>query len=769
MSYEVVPSPSYPTPNWSQFGDTIGNLANTYRSGQQQNQQRDISTAFQNGIPTDANGNPDYNKIMQILAQKGDINAILSLSGPALDQNQLKQAQIISPLLLGGAPVAGAPTGGPTAPTGAAVPPAMPAPAVSNVPAPGGAQLGDLSGAAAAFPSVNSMVFSSLPDDWTGGAGKMQTIASNIAKAVKVDPTAPMTQDQAAKAQSILSAYMQRNNVAPKTADNGGGLPAAILGQESGNRDDVSNSVDGAVGPGQVMPKTFAAYAQPGEDINNPADNRRVSGRILEDYNQRYGGDVARAAVAYFSGPNNVAPPGSPTPYKRDLKDGNGKSTSAYVNDIIGRLGGGNGQPAASAPGGGDLPPASAAAGIPTRRPPSNQVADNSAQPLVPQYPLPVDPRTGQRYTDPQTAIAGIDDQIMRLTGNRFAGERIKVLQNEQDRIVSSITPMKVAPSDTYVDPRTGKTVYQGPWATGSGMNPQAVEGAAERYLATGELPKGMGRGMQGSAQMSAIINRAYELADERGIDTDTLQDKWAMKGKDSQIKAIADGIETGKQPPVLTGLYGMSGPVREELQKRGVNLANDQLKWQRAQKQIASLNGPQQVRFVGLAKSVVNTIDEVKNLSEQMQLSGVPALNKAELTAYIQTQGNTPNGQLATRYVTAVGTLKEEFANLANGGYAPNEAAWELANKQINENYGVKQLGASLPEIQKLINYRVNAIPGMGDYGPGAPNEYLPQQGGANPGAAPPQPGAPSSAAPQPDKDGWVTLPGGIRIREAQ
>jgi hypothetical protein len=56
-----------------------------------------------------------------------------------------------------------------------------------------------------------------------------------------------------------------------------------------------------------------------------------------------------------------------------------------------------------------------------------------------------------------------------------------------------------------------------------------------------------------------------------------------------------------------------------------------------------------------------------------------------------------------------------------------------------------------------------------MGDYGPGAPNEYLPQQGGANPGAAPPQPGAPSSAAPQPDKDGWVTLPGGIRIREAQ
>ena len=75
-------SPSYPTPNWEHFGDTIGNLANTFRSGQQQNQQRDISTAFKDGIPTDANGNPDYNKIMQVLAQKGDINAISSLSGP---------------------------------------------------------------------------------------------------------------------------------------------------------------------------------------------------------------------------------------------------------------------------------------------------------------------------------------------------------------------------------------------------------------------------------------------------------------------------------------------------------------------------------------------------------------------------------------------------------------------------------------------------------------------------------------------------------------
>ena len=152
MDYEVVGSPTYPTPNYGAFGDMIGNLANVYRQGQQQNQQRDISTAFKNGIPTDANGNPDYNKIMQILAQKGDINAISSLASPALDQNQSRQAQTMSPLLGGGpsaptgatpAPGAGVPAIPRIAAPQAALPPSMPAPAVSNVLAPGGVALGD--------------------------------------------------------------------------------------------------------------------------------------------------------------------------------------------------------------------------------------------------------------------------------------------------------------------------------------------------------------------------------------------------------------------------------------------------------------------------------------------------------------------------------------------------------------------------------------------------------------------------------------------------
>ncbi len=128
----------------------------------------------------------------------------------------------------------------------------------------------------------------------------------------------------------------QANNAA--SSGDGNALKAAILMQESGNNPNIRSSYAGAVGPGQIMPQTFASIAKPGESINDASDNRNVSGRLLDKYMQDYG-DPARAAVAYFSGPGNVAPPGSPTPWIKDKSDGT-KSTSSYVSDVMRRIGG---------------------------------------------------------------------------------------------------------------------------------------------------------------------------------------------------------------------------------------------------------------------------------------------------------------------------------------------------------------------------------------------------------------------------------------------
>lgn len=123
----------------------------------------------------------------------------------------------------------------------------------------------------------------------------------------------------------------------------------AIHGQESGGAATSVTSVDNAHGGWQIQPGTFKQYAQPGEKLDDPKDNEAVGRRIIADYTQKYR-DPERVAVAYFSGPGNVAPPGSPTPWLRDAADGNGKRTSSYVSDVMHRLGHAPSVPTENAP-----------------------------------------------------------------------------------------------------------------------------------------------------------------------------------------------------------------------------------------------------------------------------------------------------------------------------------------------------------------------------------------------------------------------------------
>jgi hypothetical protein len=145
-------------------------------------------------------------------------------------------------------------------------------------------------------------------------------------------------QDKRAAQQNADSAVFSSLNGAPQgSANTPMDLAGAIRMQESGNNPNIGTSVDGAQGIGQILPATFNRFAKPGERIDNPNDNLNVSNRILGTYMDKYK-DPARAAVAYFSGEGNVAPPGSATPWKRDTHDGNNKYVSSYVNDVLGRM-----------------------------------------------------------------------------------------------------------------------------------------------------------------------------------------------------------------------------------------------------------------------------------------------------------------------------------------------------------------------------------------------------------------------------------------------
>lgn len=128
-----------------------------------------------------------------------------------------------------------------------------------------------------------------------------------------------------------------------------GAISGRITGKYNGNQlvdsfiDQESNNGKTSTNLGQIQPGTWARFSKPGEKLDNPVDNKHVTARYLDYLQKNYGGDPERVAVGYFSGEGNIAPAGSPTPWKQDLYDKNKdgtlrKSVSSYVNDIVDKL-----------------------------------------------------------------------------------------------------------------------------------------------------------------------------------------------------------------------------------------------------------------------------------------------------------------------------------------------------------------------------------------------------------------------------------------------
>ena len=121
-----------------------------------------------------------------------------------------------------------------------------------------------------------------------------------------------------------------------------GDIAAALRSTEASGPAAISAA--GARGEYQVAPAFFRDYARPGENFDSETDRQAVAQRGIANLWQRYQGDPSRVAVAYFSGTGNVTPAGSPTPWKANLSDATGTTTSAYVGRFLTKLGGASAQ-----------------------------------------------------------------------------------------------------------------------------------------------------------------------------------------------------------------------------------------------------------------------------------------------------------------------------------------------------------------------------------------------------------------------------------------
>lgn len=110
----------------------------------------------------------------------------------------------------------------------------------------------------------------------------------------------------------------------------------AIYEQETSSGRNVKTSVDGARGPMQVMPATYQrVMGEP--DTGDPVQQARAGIREIKRLSEKFGADPAKIAVGYFSGEGNVNLGDGP-PYRRNLKDSNGKDVSSYMTDVLEKL-----------------------------------------------------------------------------------------------------------------------------------------------------------------------------------------------------------------------------------------------------------------------------------------------------------------------------------------------------------------------------------------------------------------------------------------------
>jgi len=168
-----------------------------------------------------------------------------------------------------------------------------------------------------------------------------------------------ITRFDAATASSLLGKYRAGadrasvadgiNHVMSGGAGGGGYVPAAGAGAGAGAPPVISQAINVTEGLGPdgqardgIIPGTFNLYKRGAESFDNPADRAAVKERVIADLWQKAHGDPERVAVGMISGPGNIAPPGSPTPWKENRSDGR-VTVAQYVdkfNEHLAALGG---------------------------------------------------------------------------------------------------------------------------------------------------------------------------------------------------------------------------------------------------------------------------------------------------------------------------------------------------------------------------------------------------------------------------------------------
>lgn len=182
--------------------------------------------------------------------------------------------------------------------------------------------------------------------------------------------------------------------------------------------------------------------------------------------------------------------------------------------------------------------------------------------------------------------------------------------------------------------------------------------------------------------------------------------------------EAIADAIINGEQPPEMTGLYRLAGPVKASLAKKGYDLTKATIDWKATTRHLQSMNSTQQLRLRQAAETAYHSLDVIDDLAKQWQGGKFPALNKVQLAAAKQGALGPQAQTIATQLEAQISDLTSELGNVYMGGNSPTDHALGLASKNLSANWSF----ATLQDMTKLartnLRIRLNSMQSIGPAG---------------------------------------------------
>lgn len=121
-------------------------------------------------------------------------------------------------------------------------------------------------------------------------------------------------------------------------------VQSMVYGQESdfGKADTSKPNYAGAIGPGQILPKTWEGAKKQGlipadYDINNPKHNLEGSKALIADAYKRHEGDADKVLAEYYAGPRVIKNGEIQTDWK-DLKNAKAPTVGQYIEQAKGKL-----------------------------------------------------------------------------------------------------------------------------------------------------------------------------------------------------------------------------------------------------------------------------------------------------------------------------------------------------------------------------------------------------------------------------------------------